>query len=257
MTIPAIIYQTSESLDVPPHLRRLQQSLREHNPQFEFRLSDAAERTQHVLKHFPEWGDVYQALPFGVAKADIWRVMAVYSSGGFYADLDMEGFRSLERFRHYGLAIFSIEAQVMPARQRELGYAQPYQLATCMFAAPPRHPFLKAFLDQMLETLCRTPIRSLEEVEDATGPRALTRLFYKLRPVDVGVLEQVFWVPPGLYVGKPLLSANVYCRHHFDGSWKPKKEKPTLKRQLIERDRLPNPFPPSPWHDFGWGRPNS
>lgn len=107
MTIPAIIYQTSESLDVPPHLRRLQQSLRDHNPQFEFRLSDAAERTQHVLKHFPEWGDVYQALPFGVAKADIWRVMAVYSSGGFYADLDMEGFRSLERFRHYGLAIFS------------------------------------------------------------------------------------------------------------------------------------------------------
>lgn len=253
--IPAIVHQSWETADVPAHLVPFQRSIREKNPGLDIRFYDSRARRAYVAQHCPELLPTFDTLKFGVAETDFWSIVAIYVDGGFYADLDMECLRPIDVFRATDTAVFTIESQLMPQRQRELGYEQPFQLATCMFGAPPRHPFFKAFIDRMVENVARRPIVSTDDVEDATGPKALTRLFYALKPRDVGVLEQIYWVPPGLYAGKPLLSRNIHFCHHFDGAWKPKRAKPPLKRQIIERNRLPNPFPRGLWHDFGWRTP--
>lgn len=251
--IPAIIHQSWETPEVPSHLLPFQRSILELNPRIDLRFYDSRKRRAYIAEHCPTLLPIFDRLKLGVVEADFWRFVAVFVDGGFYADLDMECFQSIDVFRATNSAVFTIEAQVMPQSQRELGYEQPFQLATCMFGAPPRHPFLKAFIDRMVWNLQRQPIVSTDDVEDATGPKALTRLFYDRKPRDVAVLEQIYWVPPGLYAGKPLLSRNIHFRHHFDGAWKPKRPKPPLSRRIIERNRLPNPFPRGLWHDFGWG----
>lgn len=250
--IPAIIHQSWETSDVPAHLVPFQRSIAERNPGVDIRFYDAKARRAHVETHFPELMPVFDSLKYGVAETDFWSIVAVYAEGGFYADLDMECLRPIDVFRQTDRAVFAIEAKVMPQRQRELGYEQPFQLATCMFGAPPRHPFFRAFIERMAENVTRRPITSTDQVEDATGPRALTRLFYETKPKDVNVLEQIYWVPPGIYAGSSLLSRNIHFRHHFDGAWKPKRPKLPLKRRIVERNRLPNPFPRGLWHDFGW-----
>ncbi|QCI66024.1 glycosyltransferase family 32 protein [Phreatobacter stygius] len=251
--IPPILHQTWETLDLPDHLQAFRQTIRTRNPGLDMRLYDASARRAYVAARCPEALAAYDSLPFGVAKADLFRLVAVFAEGGFYADLDMECLKPIERFRNTDQAVFSIEAQVMPQRQRELGYAQPFQLANCMFGAPPGHPFLYAMITKITQRLAATPLTLRGEIEDATGPRALTRLFYALEPRGVGVLEQVYWVPPDLYAGLPWLNRNIHFRHHFVGAWKqPQGRRQPLARQWVERNRLPNPYPAGLWHDFGW-----
>ncbi|WP_164177201.1 hypothetical protein, partial [Streptococcus pneumoniae] len=68
--------------------------------------------------------------------------------------------------------------------------------------------------------------------------------FYALKPRDVGVLRQVYWVPPDLYAGIPWLAGRIHFRHHFAGTWKkPAEASQPLARKLVERNRLPNPYP--------------
>lgn len=251
--IPQIIHQSWETHEIPPHLLPFRQSIIEHNPAYDVRLYDAKARREYVAQHMPDLIPAFDGLKYGVAETDFWSMVAVYVEGGFYADLDMECLRPIDAFAATDRAVLTIEANVTPRRQRELGYELPFQVATCMFGAPPRHPFIRAFIDRMVENLRRRPITHTDDVEDATGPKALTRLFYELKRPDVAVLEQIYWVAPSLYLRKPLVSRNIHFFHHFDGAWKPKRPKPPLTRQIIERNRLPNPFPRSLHHDFGWG----
>lgn len=251
--IPPILHQTWETLDLPDHLAAFRGTIRTHNPGLDMRLYDAAARRNYIETHAPQALAAYDGLPFGVAKADLFRLVAVIAEGGFYADLDVECLKPIDIFRKTDRAVFSVEAEVMPRRQRELGYEQPFQLANCMFGAPANHPFLRAMLDEVVKRLAAAPLTDRSQVEDATGPRALTRLFYALKPRDVGVLRQVYWVPPDLYAGIPWLARRIHFRHHFAGTWKkPAEGSQPLTRKLIERNRLPNPYPAGLWHDFGW-----
>jgi hypothetical protein len=168
----------------------------------------------------------------------------VLDQGGIYADMDMECLAPFGELLRTDKAVFGIEAQVTATRQAELGYVQPFQIANCIFAAPAGNGFIRTLVADMAAQIAARPVEAVSAIEDATGPKALTRFFYASRPRDVAVLEQVYWVPPDLYADLPLLRS---------GSWKEQRRGMTLRRRLIERNPLPNPFPASPWHDFGWG----
>jgi hypothetical protein len=205
-----------------------------------------------VRDAFPDYLPIFDDLAFPVLKADLFRLLAVLKVGGFYADMDMECLAPLSQFYGSDSAIFGIEAHVTRTRQQELGYDQPFQIANCIFAAPPDHPFLRSVVDQVVDHLRTRSVARIGDIEDATGPKALTRIFYAERPKDVRVLKQICWVPPDVFADFAPTRPRVMCRHHFLGSWKGDGPGPSLKRRLIERNRLPNPFPASIWHDFGW-----
>ena len=138
--------------------------------------------------------------------------------------------------------ILAVEARLGQRRMGELGYVSPFQIANCIFAAAPRHPFLRAAVRRAFALAERHPSPDRAAVEDVTGPRMLTRLFFEGGWENVSVTPQVALMAPLLYPAVWPLNRSMFARHHTFGTWKEKRKLP-LSRRWIERNRLPNPFP--------------
>lgn len=249
--IPKLIHQTWKSKALSEPLKSYCGSWKQFNPDYEYRFYDDADCLRLVRTEFPRLAGLYESLPLSILRADLFRYLAVYHFGGLYADVDMECLQPLSRLLSVNGAIFSIEARLTAARQRELGYRHPYQLANCIFASEARHPFVGAIIDRAIELIGSRQSILPTDVEDVTGPRMLTRLFYEQMPADVRVLQQIYWLPYRMYPRAFPLNANMYTRHHFIGSWKaPEGARPSFRRRWIERDIPPNPFPNSSFHTF-------
>jgi inositol phosphorylceramide mannosyltransferase catalytic subunit len=244
--IPRIIHQTWRSGRLPDALRRWQATWQRLNPDCEYRFYDDHDCLEFIKQHFPGLAGVYQSIEFGVQKADLFRYLVVYRHGGLYADMDMKCCKPFDRFFDLDTALLCIETRITDERRRELGYRRPYQIANCIFAAPPGHWFTQRLIERAVASSAH-PLYSPAEIEDATGPRMLTRLYEELAPSPgdgVAVLSQIHWMPPTVYPDRWPLNINVYARHHFCGSWKiPAQKRMPLRRRWIERSAWPNPWP--------------
>ena len=242
--IPKTIIQTWKTADLPPRERSFADGWKRLNPAFDYRLFFDTACEALIADAAPEFLQDYRAFPFPVMRADFFRYAAVWKLAGVYADVDMECLRPIAPLLELGDAVLSVEASLTAPRQQELRYARPYQIANCIFAARPGHPFLRAAMERCVELArARTDIRR-QDIEDITGPRMLTRLFYELQPTDAAVLRQVFLMPPRHYPAVWPIGGNFHARHHFLGSWKD--HRPTsLRRRWVERDLWPTPFPSS------------
>ena len=250
--IPLVLHQTWETTAPPAPLDRFRATFAANSPGLDMRLHDAATRRRLVRQYRPDFADYFDAIALPVVAADVFRLLIVYEEGGFYADLDVECYRPIDVFAATDKAVFPLEAHLTRQRQGELRYDQPIQIGNFMFGAPPRHPFIGALLDRFMDRLRQSPVTRRDQVEDATGPREITRFFYATRPRDVAVLHQIFWGPPDIYADLPVLRSRIHCRHRNLGTWKAGDARPSLRRKLIERNKPPNPFPAGLWHDFGW-----
>lgn len=196
-----------------------------------------------VAEVAPQFLDDYQQLPYPVMRADFFRYAAIYRDGGVYADIDMECVRPLEHLLALAPAVFSVEAHLTVQRQSELGYAAPFQIANCIFAAEAGHPFLAEAMERVIALTRGRRDAARGEIEDLTGPRMLTRLFFERLRADVAVLHQIYLMPPRHYPAVWPMDANIHARHHFHGSWKSASGRRALRRVWTERDRWPNPYP--------------
>lgn len=89
--IPKIIWQTYETPfnELPQYVKDCSQTWIDQNPEWEYRYMDANQRKDFVLEYFgKEWFDIFNKLPYGVMRADIWRHMILFIYGGVYCDLD-------------------------------------------------------------------------------------------------------------------------------------------------------------------------
>ena len=183
-------------------------------------------------------------------RADFFRYVVVFVHGGIYADVDMECLGSFAPFLALDGALFGIEAQIGGLRQSELGYAAPFQIANFIFAAEPRHPFLAALIEEVAIRAAAATQARVEDIEDVTGPKLLTRLFYGRSWPNLRTVQQICWAPPRRYPNVFPLNKNMFARHHFEGSWKVGGAR-SLGRIWVERDRLCNPFPNSLFKEIG------
>jgi len=248
--IPRIIHQTWKSARLPPKFARYQETWTRLNPDCDYRFYDDAACAELVHREFPDLVDLYDSLPLPILKADLFRYLVVFRYGGLYADLDMECLKPFGLFFGVEGAVVSIEARVTAKRQWELGYRHPYQIANCIFASGPGHPFFGAVIEAACEAIRARKNITVAEVEDVTGPRMLTRTFYAASANRPHVLPQSYWLPYRLYPQIFPLTLKMYARHHFAGSWKAGTQIGPLKRRWIERDVPPNPFP-AKFHSFG------
>jgi hypothetical protein len=116
--------------------------------------------------------------------------------------------------------VYSIEAQLTDRRRRELGYSNPFQVANCIFAAEAGHPFVLALMERAIVQTRAEKVISNDNIEDLTGPRMLTRLFFAEPRPDVALLHQIYLMAPRHYPRFWPFDVNVHARHHFFGSWK-------------------------------------
>ena len=243
--IPQRVSQTWRSKSLPSEARRLQQSWSGNNPDFVHSLFDDDECAEVVAEVAPQFLDDYLSFPYPVMRADFFRYAVIYRDGGIYADIDMECVRPMQPLLSIAPAIFSIEAHVSSRRQRELSYPKPLQIANCIFAAESGHSFLWEAIERSIELVRMRPRIDRSEIEDLTGPRMLTRLFFEKPRTDIAALAQIVLMPPRHYPDIWPLNANIHARHHFFGSWKSSPARRSIARRWIERDRWPNPFPAS------------
>ena len=249
--IPFIVHQTWRSKDLSEPLMSYCHSWKRLNLNSEYRFYNDADCLAFVRGEFPHLAGLYEELPFPILRADFFRYLAIYRFGGLYADVDMECLQPLSRFFSLDGAIFSIEARMTATRQRELRFRHPYQIANCIFASEAGHPFIGSIIDRVVASIGAQKSLLPTNVEDVTGPRMLTRLFYEQMPPNVRTLEQIYWLPYRAYPRVFPLNANMYTCHHFIGSWKDiEGGMPSLRRRWIERDVPPNPFPTSLFHTF-------
>lgn len=239
--IPKLISQTWSTKTVPAASEPFCRSWRQHNPDFAYRLFDDEACAAVVAQVAPDYLDDYLRLPFPVMRADFFRYAVIYRDGGLYADIDMQCLRPVGHLLSPGGAVFSTESRLTARRQAELGYARPFQVANCIFAASPGHPFLMEAMRRAAELTRGRAAIARGDVEDLTGPRMLTRLFYERERPDMVLLPQIYLMAPCHYPDIRPLNRNVHARHHFFGSWKSDVPR-SLSRIWIERDLWPDPW---------------
>ena len=239
--IPKIIHQTWKSHILPDDLRRYRHSWKIHHPGWEYRFYDDEACRLFTKDHYPELLSLYESYPKHIQRIDIFRYLVVNRCGGVYADMDMEFFRPIDSLLDEKTCAFSIEAHLTPQRQQELGYAKPYQIGNCIFAAAANHRFFEMIIAR-LQQLADRPISTDADVEDTTGPRMLTRLYYQLsdaQKTGISILPQIHLLSPKIYPNIFPFNTRMYGRHHCSGTWKDRTVRISLKRLWIERNKLP------------------
>jgi mannosyltransferase OCH1-like enzyme len=95
--IPANIFQTWHSKNLPPGMQMAVNNLRAAGPRFHYQLFDDQDCRDFIKNNFEENVlTAYDRLIPGAYKADLWRYCVLYKEGGVYLDikyLPVNGFR--------------------------------------------------------------------------------------------------------------------------------------------------------------------
>jgi hypothetical protein len=87
--IPKIIWQTHENKynDLLPFQKNIINTWKNLNPGWEYKYIDAHERSL-MVKEYSDFLHRYYMESDKLHQSDIWRLVAIYTYGGFYADMD-------------------------------------------------------------------------------------------------------------------------------------------------------------------------
>lgn len=89
-TIPKIIWQTYKTKELPVKGQLAAETWKSLNPGWEYRLWDDDQITRFINDNFgSDLAAVFNSVPLGVMKADIWRYAVLLKYGGVYADIDV------------------------------------------------------------------------------------------------------------------------------------------------------------------------
>lgn len=154
--IPKIFYQTWKTLNLQHGMQGLVDSWSKHNPQFKRMLYDDIMCEEFIKDNYS--ADVlkaYYTISPGSFRADFWRYLILYKTGGVYADIDTICHAFIGNFLHPGI-------DLPPDNHR---------LFNAFMACTPNHPILKLCIDMIVKnTLQKKQFRCKL---DYTGPGLL------------------------------------------------------------------------------------
>jgi hypothetical protein len=150
--IPKIIHQTWHSETFPVIFKKIKETNKNVNSDFEFKLWHQEEgkpdNVEDLLKkEYSELWTIYEKCKFGVQKADIIRLMLIYHYGGAYIDMDMLCLRSLNSLIDFDGNFMYIAME--PKEQTQKLYNNENVVCNAFIVAPPRHPILKQALEEI------------------------------------------------------------------------------------------------------------
>ncbi|MBV9582073.1 MAG: hypothetical protein JO057_26115 [Chloroflexi bacterium] len=178
--IPALTHQTAASSDLPEWGRLLRQKVVDLHPRWEHRFYDDGACRALMAAELPSLLRIYDAYATGVQRADLFRVAAVYVSGGFYLDVDVDVHRAFDSFRNEHV-VLAEETILTPGQAARLGNVHRQRIANYLFGSEPRHPFWLDVLEEMIRRASR-PIARDEDILESTGPGLFTDVYHSARP---------------------------------------------------------------------------
>ena len=138
--IPKIIWQTYKTNAPPKRAANNIKSWTTHNPNHKYRYSSDLQCEAFIRDYFDkEFIKMYNSLPIGVMKADVWRAAIIYQFGGIYADLDTE-------CRGPASLWIGEDDSLVVTVENKSGAIGNY-----IFAAIPKHPAIYSVLESFIE----------------------------------------------------------------------------------------------------------
>jgi len=221
--IPKLIHQTAKTADMPAECSQHVAKVKALHPEWEYRLWTDRDNLDFVAREFPDFLNIFNALPRNIMRADVIRYLLMYRLGGFYLDTDYEMLKPFDLCEKDIVLCW----EPNPIKPNENG-----KMANAIFASSPGHPFFGMMIEELK---INPPLSADADVEDTTGPGLVTRVYEKA--IKGGM--SLFAATPELF--SPLTPRNekeyrkivqsgvAYGIHHCHGSWR----NFTLRQQLI------------------------
>jgi mannosyltransferase OCH1-like enzyme len=226
--IPRIIHQTWKTKQVPTEWKHYQQKVIALHPDWEYRLWTDEDNDAFVKKEFPDFYPVYNSFPKNIMRADAIRYLIMYRIGGLYLDLDYE---VLSPFDPKDAKL------ILPKSRSKLFGDHRDGIGNCIFASEPGQRFWKDVIDDLKSSA--GSYDSNVDVLEATGPRFLTRIFYRGNYSEAEVPERLVFHPPSprnKRQYKEILGNGVSRGiHHTWASWRQRSGLERLKQLLTLR----------------------
>ena len=217
--IPKIIIQTWKTKDIPPKYQNYVDSIKKHNPDYEYLFFDDKDIHNFLKNYYPIYYETFKKLPLVIQKIDFFRYIAVYHYGGFYLDLDMKCFENFDDLLSYS-SVFPVDDFIIGWKTHDDRYKtfilqnQSILLGQYAFGSEPKNKFLKKIIDGIHSNI-NSYIKHINANDDiyvyqTTGPDYITEKYIEYtNKHNIHILSdckrQCF--------GK-------YAKHLYMGSWK-------------------------------------
>ena len=211
--IPKIIHQIWLGSEPPAELLELSETVRECNPDFEYRLWRDSDIAEFNLQNDP----AYRAAPNWGERADILRYHILRKYGGIYFDMDivcLKSFNNLIKGVDFIVGMANVDT---------------IELNNAVIASAPGHPILTALIEGIVPA--SSPQARNKTTIDRTGPQYITRIICSL--AEQGITRGILPVPipyfypmPNTHHGiqkddlfKRYVTQETYCIHLWEARW--------------------------------------
>lgn len=153
---PKIIYQTWSSKILPAAIQTSIDNMLRVNSNYEYRFFDDNDMLSFVEDNYDSSVlECFTSLKIGAAKADLWRYLVLYKTGGIYIDVDSFIYGKLDDIiTDDGCSIISRENN-------------PERFVQWCLMFSPKHPILNTCIESCVKNISERKTRSVLEM---TGP---------------------------------------------------------------------------------------
>lgn len=85
-----IIHQTWKTNEIPEKMLFCVRSWKLKNPNYKYMFWTDSDIDSFIDRCYPQYNDLLKVIKYGIQKADIFRILALYHYGGIYVDIDFE-----------------------------------------------------------------------------------------------------------------------------------------------------------------------
>jgi mannosyltransferase OCH1-like enzyme len=158
--IPKIIYQTWHKKELPEEIKKTTNKMMEVNYSYQHCFYDDLDIESFILKNFnDDIFSAYKMLTIGAAKADLWRYLILYKTGGVYLDIDSVIYNNLDNL--------IIDENAIISREKNYG-----KFVQWCLIYPANHPILKICIDKCIFNIKN---KITNDILELTGPIVYTK----------------------------------------------------------------------------------
>ncbi|MFC2137456.1 glycosyltransferase family 32 protein [Bacteroidota bacterium] len=227
MPIPKIIHQTWKDEKIPVKWQDFQQKVISLHSKWEYKLWTDKDIDDFVSTEFQDFYSTFSGFEKHIMRVDVVRYLILYKIGGLYLDLDYEMVKLFDLIDH--------ELILPKNRGVEFGDDKDV-IGNSVLASAPGHNFWKIIINDL--SVNPPKIRDYFDVEEATGPHFLTRIYNanKNKIENCIILDRKYFHHPipkqkSDYF-KIVKNKDVYGFHHTSGSWRERFTLPYFKNKI-------------------------
>lgn len=206
--ITKMIHQTWKNVITPEKMNFCIESWKIKNLNYEYIFWTDNDIHNFISKNYPQYLNLLNNVKFGIQKADIFRIIALYHYGGIYVDIDFECLIPIDEW--------DIDSKKINVSYEPLQHHKKNVLCNALIYSPPKMECLLKILDHGSDIIQSKP----SEVMTSFGPLAWQEVLGNSN--DISIIETIKVYPlPDITINKSLEDEFRYqiSNKDFGDSW--------------------------------------